>query len=133
MSKKHKKLNEFKLNGNFTYFTVYYHWISFNFCLSLLVDIPIGVSSSVVGLKICAIAPRIKKNKSIIKKKRKNHDKLALLAKTNLNTTQSFISKVSVDSYINHEKICFSEKYVMIIWWHKEAIKNPSVINSDNL
>ena len=56
-----------------------------------------------------------------------------MLAKTNLNTTQSFISKVSVDSYINHEEICFSEKYVMIIWWHKEAIKNPSVINSDNL
>ena len=61
--------------------SVYYHWVSFNVCLSLLVDIPIGVSSSVVGLTIWAIAPRIKKNKSIIKKKRKNHDKIALLAK----------------------------------------------------
>ena len=35
-------------------------------CISIsgfafLVDIPIGVSSSAVGLKICAIAPRIKK------------------------------------------------------------------------
>ena len=61
--------------------SVYYHWVSFNVYLSLLVDIPIGVSSSVVGLTIWAIAPRIKKNKSIIKKKRKNHDKIALLAK----------------------------------------------------
>ena len=36
-----------------------------------LVDIPIGISSSVVGLKMCVITAAIKKYKSIIKKKEK--------------------------------------------------------------
>ena len=36
-----------------------------------LVGIPIGITSSAIGLKICAITAAIKKYKSIIKKKRK--------------------------------------------------------------
>ena len=36
-----------------------------------LVDIPVGISSSVVGLKMCVITAAIKKYKSIIKKKEK--------------------------------------------------------------
>ena len=64
---------------------------------ALLVDIPKGVSSYVVVLKIGAIAPRIKKNKSTIKKKRQKHDKIVLLAKTKLNTAEGLISKVSID------------------------------------
>ena len=64
---------------------------------ALLLDIPIGVSSYVVVLKIRAIAPRIKRNKSTIKKKRQKHDKIVLLAKTKLNTAEGLISKVSID------------------------------------
>ena len=45
-----------------------------------LVGIPIGITSSATGLKVCVITAGIKKYKSIIKKK-KNHDKIALLAK----------------------------------------------------
>ena len=37
-----------------------------------LVGVPIGITSSVIGLKICAITARIKKYKSIIRKKRKS-------------------------------------------------------------
>ena len=37
--------------------------------LSSLVDIPVGITSSAIGLKICAITSGIKKYKSIIKKK----------------------------------------------------------------
>ena len=44
--------------------------------------IPIGIASSRVGLKICVVTPGIKKYKSIIKKKSKNHDKIVLLAKS---------------------------------------------------
>ena len=49
-------------------------------CISIsafasLPGIPIGVTSSAMGLKICAIAAGIEKYKSIIKKKKKNHDK----------------------------------------------------------
>ena len=41
-----------------------------------LVGIPIGITSSAIGLKICAITAGIKKYKLIIKKKKKKHDKI---------------------------------------------------------
>ena len=40
-----------------------------------LVGIPIGIISSTVGLKFCAITAAIKKYKSIIKKMKKKLDK----------------------------------------------------------
>ena len=47
-------------------------------CISIsafasLLGIPIGITSSAIGLKICAIAAGIKKKKLIIKKKKKKH------------------------------------------------------------
>ena len=48
-----------------------------------LVGVPVGIASSAVGLKICAITAGIKKCNSIIKKKRKKHDKIVSLAKIN--------------------------------------------------
>ena len=43
-----------------------------------LVEIPIGIASSIIRLKICVITAGIKKyNKSIIKKNKKKHDKMA--------------------------------------------------------
>ena len=51
-----------------------------------LVGISIGITSSAVGIKICAKTAGIKRYKSIIKKKKKKHDKIVLLAKTNLNS-----------------------------------------------
>ena len=50
-------------------------------CISIsafasLVGIPIGIASSAIGLKICAITAGIRNYKSIIKKKRKKHDKI---------------------------------------------------------
>ena len=49
-----------------------------------LVGVPIRIASSAVGLKICAITAEIKKYKSIMKKRKKKHDKIVLLAKTKL-------------------------------------------------
>ena len=49
-----------------------------------LVGIPIGIMSSEIELKICAITAGVKKYKSIVKKKKKNHDKIVLLAKYKL-------------------------------------------------
>ena len=46
-----------------------------------LLSIPIGFTSSAIGLKFCAITAEIKKYKSIIKRKKKKHDKIVLLAK----------------------------------------------------
>ena len=61
-------------------------------CISIstffsLVGIAIRITSSAIGLKICAITAGIKKYKSIIKKKKKKkHDKIVLLAKSILNS-----------------------------------------------
>ena len=71
---------------------------------SLLV-ISTGNTSSAKGLKICEIAARIKMYKSIIKKKRKKHDKIALLAKSKLNCMEVFISKPLIDSNVSHDEL----------------------------
>ena len=47
-----------------------------------LVCVPVSITSPTVGVKFCAITARIKKYKSIIKKKKKKHDKIMLLGKT---------------------------------------------------
>ena len=57
-------------------------------CISIsdfasFLGIPIGITSSSKGLKISAIAARIKKYKSIIKKKKKKYDKIVLLPNLN--------------------------------------------------
>ena len=46
------------------------------FAFVSLVGIPTGITSSTVGLKICAIVAAIRKYKSIIQEKRKKHDKI---------------------------------------------------------
>ena len=53
-----------------------------------LVGIPLGITRFVTELKICAITTWIKKYKSVIKKKGKKHDKIVLLAKPKLNSTE---------------------------------------------
>ena len=74
-----------------------------------LVGVPVGISISAAGLKICPLTAGIKKYKSIIKNKRKNYDRILLLAKTKLNTIEVMISKGVSDSYIKRGKICFSK------------------------
>ena len=78
-------------------------------CISIsafvsFVDISKGIMSSTIGLNICAIIARIKKYKSrIIKKKKKKHDEIALLRKTNLDCTKGSISRSITDSYIERD------------------------------
>ena len=66
--------------------------------------VQMGIAGSVAGLKICAIARGIKKYKSIIKKKKKKHDKTVLLAKTKLNSMEVLVSKALIGSYISHDE-----------------------------
>ena len=75
-------------------------------CISIsaftsLIDIPTGITSSAIELKVCAITAEIKKHKSIIKKKKKKHAKIALLAKSKLNSIEALISKTLIDSGIS--------------------------------
>ena len=58
-----------------------------------LIGIPIGITSSAMRLKICAITALIKKYKLIIKKKKKKHDKIVLLVKFKSNYIEVLICK----------------------------------------
>ena len=76
----------------------------FHFWFSFLVAIHIGITSYANGLKICVITAGIKQYKSNIKKKKKNHDKIVLLAKSKLNSIEFLISKALIDPNISHDK-----------------------------
>ena len=75
----------------------------FHFYFWFLVDIPIRIASSAIGLKICPISAGIKKYKSLVKKKKK-YGKIVLLAKSKLNSKEVLIFKASVDSNISHDE-----------------------------
>ena len=62
--------------------------------------IPLEITSSAIGLKICAIT-------AIIKKKKMQYDKIVLLAKSKLNSIEVLISKTLMDSVIDHNKFVF--------------------------
>ena len=91
---------------------------------------PVSITSSVVGLKICAITAGIKKYKSIIRKNKKKHDKIVLLAKTKLNNIEFLISKGLINSSISHEQLISVNnvaKILKILWnilykygWYKQ-------------
>ena len=91
-----------------------------------LADIPIGITSSAVGLKICVITAGIKKNKSIMKKKKKKHDKVVLLAKYKLNSIEVFVSKTLINSNISHDELFFIENNLKELYDMKEEIKNSN-------
>ena len=72
-------------------------------CISIsastsLLRIPIGITSSAIRLKICAITAEMKKYKSITKKKKKKHEKTVLLAKSKLNRIEVLTFKALIDS-----------------------------------
>ena len=69
-----------------------------------LVGVPIGTTSSAIGLKICVITAGIKKYKLIIKKKKKKHGKILLVVKSKLNSVEVLISKALFDSNISHDE-----------------------------
>ena len=78
-------------------------------CISIsafysLFSIPIEITSSAIGLKTCVTTAGIKNCKSIIKTKKKEHNKIVLLAKTKINSIEVLISKSLIDSYISHDE-----------------------------
>ena len=94
------------------------------FVFASLLGIPIGITSSAIGLKICAIAPGIKNYKLIIKKKKKKHDKIVLLAKSKLNSIKVLIYKALIDSNISHDEFVLINNMLKEYDEIKELIKN---------
>ena len=127
MNKKHKKV--------FTTLNYIEHFLilasNITGCVSIsdftsLIGIPIGITSSAIGLKICAITAGIKKYFSIIKKKKKKHDKIALLAKSKLNSIEFLISKALINSVISHDEFLLINNVLKEYEEMKEEIKNSN-------
>ena len=85
-------------------------------------NIAIGITSSAIGLKISVIASGIKK--SLIKKDKKKHDKMVLLAKSTLNGIEVLISKVLINSNISHNGFVLINNGLKEYDHMKEKIKN---------
>ena len=92
-----------------------------------MLGIPIGIKSSVIGLKICSITAGIKKFKSIIKKKKKKHDKIVLLTKSELNSIEVLISKALTDSNISHDEFVLINDVLNEYDNKQEEIKNVKI------
>ena len=94
-----------------------------------LVGIPIGITSSAIGLKICAVTAGIRKYKSIIKKKKKKHGKIVLLAESKFRSKEVLISKaliVSNISHISHDEFVLINNVLKEFGDMKGEIKNPN-------
>ena len=92
MSEEHKKM--FRALNYFEHFLVSVSVVSG--CVSTsafasLFGVPVGITISAIGIKVCAITAGIKRYKSIINKKRTKHGKTVLLAKTKLSTIEVLI------------------------------------------
>ena len=74
--------------------------------------------------KYCGITAVIKRCNSIIKKKRKKHDKIVLLTKNKLSTIEVYFFKAIVDSNINHDKFATVKAALKEYNDMKEAVKN---------
>ena len=104
MSKKHKKVY---ITLNYTgHFLILVSTVTG--CLSIsvfasLIGIPIGITSSAIGLKIRPITAGIKKYKSMIKKQKKKCDKIVLLSKSKLSSIEVLVSKALIDSVSSHD------------------------------
>ena len=70
------------------------------------------------------ITAGIKRYKSIIKKKKKKHDKIVLLAKYKLNSIEILISEALIDSYISHDEFLSVNNVLRGYYEIKEEIKN---------
>ena len=93
-----------------------------------LVCVPVGISSSAVGWKICAITAEIKKYKSIIrKKKKKKHDIIVLLGKYKLDIIEVLLCKALIDSYIRHCEFVAVDSMLREYNDTKEVMKIPEI------
>ena len=89
-----------------------------------MIGISIGITSSAIELKICAITAEIKKDKSIIKKKKKNREEIVFLAKFKLYKIEVLIYKALIDSVISHDETVSINSVVKEYSEMKDKIKN---------
>ena len=91
-----------------------------------LFGISIGITSSVIELKVCAITAGIKKCKSMIKKRKKKHDKMVLLGKSKLSSIEVIVSLTLIDSNIIHDELILINNVLKEFYDTKEEIKTSN-------
>ena len=124
MSKKHKKVLNY-IDHLLILISTITRSVSIS-AFASLVGIPIGITSSAIGLKICAITAGIKKYKSIIKKKKKKHDRIVLLAKSKLNSIEVLISMTLIDLSIGQNEFLLINDVLKRFYDMKDEIKNSN-------
>ena len=87
--------------------------------------IPVGIVSSVIDFKICAIIAGIKNYKSIIKKKKR--DKIVLIAKSKINNRKILFSQVLIDSKVGCDEFVLINNVLKECDHMKEEIKVQSL------
>ena len=127
MSKKHKK--DCSVLNYIDHLLIVLSTITAGISISAfasLVGIPIRITSPAIGLKICVITAEIKRYKSIIKKKKRIHDKIVLLAKSQQNGIDLSSSKALIDSNISHDEFILINNMLKEFYDMKKKIKNSS-------
>ena len=94
--------------------------------LLLCFGISIGIKSSVIELKVCAITAGIKKCKSMINKRKKKHDKMVLLGKSKLSSIEVLVSLTLIDSNIIHDELILINNVLKAFYDTKEEIKTSN-------
>ena len=125
LSKKHKKICT-TLNY-IEHFLILASTITSSISISAfasLLGIPIQITSSAIGLKICAITAGTKRHKPIIKEKKKKHNKIVFLAKSKLNSIEVLISKALIDSLVIQDEFVLTNNVLKEDIKMKEEIKN---------
>ena len=125
MSQKHKNVSPI-LNyiDHFLIFTSTNTGCILISAFSSLIGIPLGITSSTAGFKICASAAGIRKHKPIMKKNKNKHDKIVLLAKSKLNSIELLISKALMNSNISHDEFVLINNVLKEYYDMIEATKN---------
>ena len=116
-----------ELHLTLSYFSFYNYLCISVFTFASLIDIPIEITSFVVGLKTLTITAGTKKYKSIINKKKKKHHKIVLIAKSNLNRIKVSISNVSIDSNISPDDFVLINN-VLKEYYEMNDAKNSSKV-----
>ena len=91
-----------------------------------LIGVPIAITGSAIGLKICVITTVIKKHKSITNKKKKKYDKILSLAKSKLCSIKVLYFKASIDSKISRDEFVLINNLPKNFDDMKEGIENSN-------
>ena len=102
-------------------------WVSIS-AFASSVGIPKRTTNSAIGLQICVITAWIKKYKSTIKKKNKQHDKIVLLAKYKLTSIEVLISKPLFDSNFIHDEFILINNVLKIMSCFMMRKKKPNIL-----